>query len=175
MAASTNAKPPTSRSPITITAIFSTRTWRGVNTVPGKGVLSGSLAAICLVVADSAPKADNALCETCKSEVVQHCTAKAKQYDWKKKKLNQCISEVGKACKESCKNKEDKKEEKKSSTPETPGAEEKDKSSTSETPPAARIEDNPCYIYCSNQCGGPNHDACVLSCVASTKCTPPSQ
>src|SRR6185312_12187448 len=45
MAASTKAKPPTSRSPITITAIFSTRTWRGVNTVPGNGVLSGSLAA----------------------------------------------------------------------------------------------------------------------------------
>ena len=44
MAASTKAKPPTSRSPITITAIFSTRTWRGVNTVPGNGVLSGSLA-----------------------------------------------------------------------------------------------------------------------------------
>ena len=44
MAASTKAKPPTSKIPITITAIFSTRTWRGVNTVPGNGVLSGSLA-----------------------------------------------------------------------------------------------------------------------------------
>ena len=42
MAASTKAKPPTSKIPITITAIFSTRTWRGVNTVPGNGVLSGS-------------------------------------------------------------------------------------------------------------------------------------
>ena len=44
MAASTKAKPPTSKIPITMTAIFSTRTWRGVNTVPGNGVLSGSLA-----------------------------------------------------------------------------------------------------------------------------------
>src|SRR6516165_9605846 len=38
------ANPPTSRSPITITAIFSACTCRGRNTVPGKGVLSGSLA-----------------------------------------------------------------------------------------------------------------------------------
>ena len=42
MAAITKAKPPTSNSPITITAIFSTRTCRGVNTVPAKGVFSGS-------------------------------------------------------------------------------------------------------------------------------------
>src|SRR5680860_356996 len=58
MAASTKAKPPTSRIPITITAIFNTRTWRGVNTVPGNGVLSGSL--MTAIVRDLMPQPSKA-------------------------------------------------------------------------------------------------------------------
>ena len=38
MDAMTNANPAASKTPMTITAILSLRTWRGVNTVPGKGV-----------------------------------------------------------------------------------------------------------------------------------------
>src|SRR6185295_12575332 len=94
----------------------------------------------------------------CKSEVGQHCRAKAKQHDWKKKKLNQCLSQVGEACKDSCKKtKDDKKEE---------------KSSTAPPPTGEKIEDNPCYGYCRNQCGGPEADACVHDCVQRASCTP---
>ena len=98
--------------------------------------------------------------QTCKAEVVQHCTAKSKQHVWKHKKLDHCISEVGKACNHSCKKekKGDKKEDTQPSTPPQPSGE--------------KIEDNPCYVYCSNKCGGPNHDACVLDCVQRTSCTP---
>ena len=71
-------------------------------------------------------------------------------------KLNQCLSQVGEACKDNCKKtKDDKKEEKSSAAP---------------PPTGEKIEDNPCY--CRNQCGGPEADACVLDCVQRTSCTP---
>jgi hypothetical protein len=81
----------------------------------------------------------------------------AKQHDWKKK-LNQCLSQVGEACKDNCKKtKDDKKEE---------------KSSTAPPPTGEKIEDNPCYGYCRNESGGPEVHACVLDCVQRTSCTP---
>jgi hypothetical protein len=43
-------------------------------------------------------------------------------------------------------------------------------------PPEARMEDQPCFSYCSTtKCGGATkevRDACVLGCLASTSCTP---
>jgi hypothetical protein len=51
-----------------------------------------SIAALCLMVPVRAPRADDGSCEKCKAEVVESCTDKAKQHDWKKKKLNQCLS-----------------------------------------------------------------------------------
>ncbi len=113
-----------------------------------------SIAAICLVVAHSAPRAADTTCETCDADALQACTDKAKQHDWKKKKLNQCIAKESKVCKTSCK--------KAAKTP-TPAA---------GTAPAEKIEDNPCYVYCRNQCGSPEADTCVLDCVQRASCTP---
>jgi 23S rRNA pseudouridine1911/1915/1917 synthase len=70
MAASTKAKPPTRRVPITITATFNTRTWRGVNTVPGNGVLSGSLVTAIVLKPMSTER---------KTKAPEHLTAEADQ------------------------------------------------------------------------------------------------
>lgn len=43
-----------------------------------------------------------------------------------------------------------------------------------QAPAAEKIEDNPCFGFCSNQCGGATQEArdkCVLNCVQSTSCT----
>ncbi len=44
-----------------------------------------------------------------------------------------------------------------------------------QAPAGEKIEDNPCFGLCSNQCGGATkeaRDACVLECVQTTNCTP---
>jgi hypothetical protein len=44
-----------------------------------------------------------------------------------------------------------------------------------QAPAGEKIEDNPCFGLCSNQCGGATkeaRDACVLDCVQTTSCTP---
>ena len=44
-----------------------------------------------------------------------------------------------------------------------------------QAPTGEKIEDNPCFGLCSNQCGGATkeaRDACVLECVQTTSCTP---
>lgn len=47
---------------------------------------------------------------------------------------------------------------------------------SAQTPAGERIEDHPCFTYCSTtKCGGATkevRDACVLGCLASTNCTP---
>lgn len=44
-----------------------------------------------------------------------------------------------------------------------------------QAPAGEKIEDNPCFGLCSNQCGGATkeaRDACVLECLQTTSCSP---
>jgi hypothetical protein len=96
-------------------------------------------------------------CQDCKANAVQACQQLATQEGWKKKKLKSCIEKGKKNCKPICKGK---------AMPTKPA----------QTPTEDKLEDQPCFNYCSTtQCGGGTkeaHDACILDCIQSTNCMP---
>jgi hypothetical protein len=46
---------------------------------------------------------------------------------------------------------------------------------SAQAPAGEKMEDNPCFGQCSNQCGGATQEArnaCILECIQTTSCTP---